>query len=428
MAVVVVIGAQWGDEGKGKIVDLLAAHAQIVARYQGGNNAGHTIVNDLGEFRLHLIPSGILRPGVTCVIGNGVVVDPAVLLGELQALHERGVDTSSLAVSDRAHVILPYHVALDRLEEQARGQRPIGTTCRGIGPAYVDKVGRSGIRVADLLDEGTLRDKLAFNVAQKNLILERIYGAPPFDLARLLDDCLAWGAALRPYVRDTIPLIHGALAEGQNILLEGAQATLLDSDFGTYPYVTSSSPTAGGACIGSGVPPRAISDIVGVFKAYSTRVGAGPLPTELHDAVGERIRAVGKEYGTTTGRPRRCGWFDAVVGRYATRLNGFTSAALMRLDVLDSLPQLRICVAYECDGEVVDDVPATLGRYERCQPIYEDLPGWETPTSHARRLSDLPTAARRYVERIERALDCPVDIVSVGPAREQTIVQRHPFQ
>ncbi|MBI4503974.1 MAG: adenylosuccinate synthase [Chloroflexi bacterium] len=427
MAVVVVIGAQWGDEGKGKVVDLLASRAQVVARYQGGSNAGHTIVNDLGEFRLHLIPSGILTPGVTCVIGNGVVVDPTVLLGELHDLQKRGVDTSNLRISDRAHVVLPYHIALDKLEEQSRGARSIGTTCRGVGPAYADKAARAGVRVADLLDAVVLRDKLAFVVEQKNRLLERVYGAPTFDFHTLYDDCLAWGTRLAPYVSDTAQLVHRALAEGRNVLLEGAQGTLLDSDFGTYPYVTSSSPTVGGACIGSGVPPRAITDAIGVFKAYSTRVGAGPLPTELLDETGEHLRAVGKEYGTTTGRPRRCGWFDAVVGRYAARINGFTSIALMRLDVLDALPLLRICVGYRCDGQPCDTVPAALGHYERCQPVYEDLPGWQTPTSGARRPSDLPEAARHYVERIERALDCPVDIVSVGAKRAQTVVQRHPF-
>ena len=419
MAVVAVVGAQWGDEGKGKIVDLLAERASVVARYQGGNNAGHTVINPMGEFRLHLVPAGIFDPGRMCLIGNGVVVDPKALLNEIDLLSGRGLSMDNLFVSDRAHAIMPYHIVLDRLEEASKGAKNIGTTGRGIGPAYADKVSRTGIRMGDLLDKHGFREKLTFVLSQKNKIITRVYDAPPISLDETLQEYLAYGARLARYVTDTNVIIHKAIDAGQNVLLEGAQGTLLDIEFGTYPYVTSSSPTAGAACTGLGLSPTQIDHVLGIYKAYNTRVGGGPFPTELDDVLGALIRERGHEYGTLTGRPRRIGWFDAVVARYAARLNGFGSIAITRLDILDELPTLKICTGYRCDGTVHEQLPISL---EGCEPVYEELPGWQCAISGIRRYEELPGAARTYLERLSELIGVRVDIVSVGSNREQTIV------
>ncbi len=416
-----IIGAQWGDEGKGKVVDFLAADADMVVRFSGGNNAGHTVINEQGKFALHLVPAGIFWPHTTCIIGNGVVVDPQVLMQEVKELQDRGVDTSRLLISDRAHVIMPYHVLLDQLEEQARGNEAIGTTRKGVGPAYVDKAGRVGIRVGDLLDAATLGPRLKVILAQKNAVITRVYGGEALDFDQLLSQCVEHGDRLRPYITTTEVLIADALAKGQRVLLEGAQGTLLDLDHGTSPYVTSSSPSIGGACTGLGLNPRDIKGVAGVFKAYSTRVGAGPMPTELFDETGDQIRERAWEYGTTTGRPRRCGWFDGVAARYSTTVNGYTSGVLTRLDVLDGFPSVKICVAYELKGETIDYFPGSVALLEQCKPVYEELPGWTEPTSSARREEDLPPEARRYVQRLEELMGCPIDMISTGPQREETV-------
>ena len=427
MSVVAVIGAQWGDEGKGRIVDLLASQADVVARYQGGNNAGHTVVNHLGTFKLHLVPAGIFDARVTCVIGNGVVIDPLVLLGELDQLHARDVAASNLLISDRAHVVMPYHIQFDALEEAARGAGKIGTTGRGVGPAYVDKASRVGIRMCDLIDPRALRARLTPILAAKNRVLTAIYGAQPLDLETVLRQYLTYGEALQPYVADTGEFVRQAIATGRHLLLEGGQGTLLDLDHGTYPFVTSSSPTAGGACAGLGIPPTSIDRAVGIYKAYTTRVGAGPFPSELDDEVGERIRDRGQEYGTTTGRARRCGWFDAVAARYSARINGFDGVAITKLDVLDSEETIRVCVGYTLAGQRVDTIPADLDAFGQCQPIYETLPGWQTSTADVRSAADLPPRARDYVQYLGAAIGCPVDLVSVGFRREQVIVYREAF-
>ncbi|MBI4321359.1 MAG: adenylosuccinate synthase [Chloroflexi bacterium] len=419
MAVVAVVGAQWGDEGKGKIVDLLAEHASLVARYQGGNNAGHTVINPLGEFRLHLVPAGIFDPRRVCLIGNGVVVDPKALIDEIDLLTSRGVRVDNLFVSDRAHAIMPYHVLLDRLEEAAKGANNIGTTGRGIGPAYADKVARVGIRMGDLLDRDVLTEKLSFVLEQKNRIISKLYDTPPVPLEETLERYLAFGARLANHITDTNVIIHGAISSGQNVLLEGAQGTLLDVDFGTYPYVTSSSPTAGAACTGLGLSPTQIDHVVGVYKAYTTRVGGGPFPTELDDDLGDVIRERGHEYGTLTGRPRRIGWFDAVVARYAARLNGFGSLAVTRLDILDELPTLKICTGYRHNGTTYEQLPIDL---RKCEPIYEQHPGWQSRISHIKRYDDLPREARDYVERLAELIGVRLAIVSVGSNRDETIV------
>ncbi len=427
MAVLAVIGGQWGDEGKGKIVDMLGEQCRLVIRYNGGNNAGHTVVNQYGTFRMHLVPSGIFSPQTTCLIGNGVVVNPRALLQEMAEVARAGVPLARLFISDRAHLIMPYHIRLDQLEEESRGSGSIGTTGRGIGPAYADKFGRLGLRVGDLLDEQVFRDKLAFVLAIKNRLLTRLYGAEALSLEEIYREYCGYARELREHVADTSAIVQQALAAGQNVLLEGAQGTMLDVDFGTYPYVTSSSVIAAGAYTGAGLPPRYPLQCLGVFKAYSSRVGSGPFPTELHDEVADRIRTIGHEYGTTTGRPRRIGWFDAVASRFAARLNGLDAVALTRLDVLDGLPTVRICTAYRRNGESLATVPASVEALGQCEPVYEDLPGWEGPLGEARAFADLPTNARRYVERIAELLGCPVDIVSVGPRREQTVTRRNVF-
>jgi adenylosuccinate synthase len=420
---VAVVGAQWGDEGKGKIVDLLTPAFSIVARYQGGHNAGHTVFFNGRKFILHLIPSGILHPGVTCIIGNGVVIDPDALFAELDQLRAEGIDPDGrLFVSDRAHVILPYHRDLEQASEAARGDRRIGTTSRGIGPSYEDKVGRRGVRVGDLVDtapDGGLAKAIEACVSSRN----RVVGGEPQDWKRVHAELVGAGRRLRPMVTDVSRLLDDAARSGQRILFEGAQGTMLDIDHGTYPYVSSSNGTVGGICAGLGVGPRAIGSVLGIAKAYTTRVGAGPLPTELSGAFGDALRESGQEYGASTGRPRRCGWFDAVVVRYAVRINGLEVLALTKLDVLDDLSEINVCTAYRCDGRTLEDFPADLATLDRCDPIYETLPGWSTPTAGVRSFEDLPDHARQYVERLEQLAGVPVAIISTGSDREETIIR-----
>jgi adenylosuccinate synthase len=425
MPAIVVVGGQWGDEGKGRVVDLLAEKAHIVARYSAGNNAGHTVVNSLGEFRLHLVPAGIFYPDKICVIGNGVAVDPAVLLEEIRDLESRGVSVRGrLFVSGRVHVIMPYHTLIDRLDEALRGQAAIGTTGRGVGPCFADKVARVGIRVADLVDPEALLSVLSFALPYKNTFLERVYGVQSLNLEEVHAQYAEYGQHLAPFVTETATMVHEALARGQLVLLEGAQGALLDLDAGTYGYVTSSVPSslAGGAAIGIGIGPTQIQQVLGVFKAYCTRVGNGPLPTEIPGGEGDALRQRGWEYGATTGRPRRCGWFDAVAARYSASINGLTAFALTRLDVLDQFPTVKICTAYRLDGAVTVDFPAAAVTLARVQPIYEELPGWRTDTGALRRFQDLPEEAKAYIRRVEDLLGAPVHLVSVGPEREQAII------
>lgn len=427
MATVVLVGAQWGDEGKGKVTDYLAAEADIIVRYQGGNNAGHTVVVGEEEFKLHLIPSGILYPDKSCIIGNGVVIDPAVLVSEIKELGRRGVKMARLFISERAHLILPYHRLWDAVEEERKGKGKIGTTRRGIGPAYMDKAARTGIRMVDLIDAGTFRSLLEDNVKYKNACFKRVYGAEGVSFQEILSAYEEYASILGKYVADTSLMLHQAITNGKNVLFEGAQGTLLDIDHGTYPFVTSSTPTAGGACLGAGIGPRAIDVVVGVAKAYTTRVGEGPFPTELHDDLGEAIRERGREFGTTTGRPRRCGWFDAVIARYAVRINGLDYVCVTKLDVLAGIPTLKICYGYRCRGEEVTEFPASLSYLSACEPVYEELPGWDEDLGNARRIEDLPANARRYLERISELIGVPVALVGVGTRREQTIVCKQLF-
>lgn len=415
-----VIGGQWGDEAKGKIVDALGAHAAVVVRATGGNNAGHTVRNPLGEFKMHLIPCGIFHPGAISIIGNGVVLNPQGLLDELAMLHAAGIDTSALRISDRAHLVMPYHALQDSVEERWRGGAAIGTTNRGIGPAYADRASRTGIRVADLLDERLLCDKVARQVEAKNRLLA-LGGVPPLDVQAVQNSLQAFAERIEPYIASTELIVQDALAAGQEVLVEGAQAALLDLDFGTYPYVTSSFPTAAGSCAGAGIAPTQVSETLGVFKAYSTRVGSGPMPTELLDATGSLLRERGHEYGTTTGRARRCGWFDAVAGRYVVRLNDVAGIALTLVDVLDEFQTLRVCTGYEVNGQVLPAPPAREELWQRITPIYEELPGWMSDTTHCRRRSDLPVNARKYVSRIQELLGAEVRLVGVGPEREQLV-------
>ena len=422
--VVIVVGGQWGDEGKGKVIDFLAERAQMVIRPQGGNNAGHTVITEDGEFKFQLIPSGILYDGCTCVIGAGVVVDPRVLIKEIEQLRERGREPKNLVVSERAHMVMSYHPIFDRLEEEARGDDRLGTTWRGIGPAYADKIRRIGFRIGDLQKEVFLRKKLAFVVGQvKNQIMTNLYGQEPLDWEVMLDEYLGYAEVLDPYIKDTFPMVQNALERGDNILLEGAQATMLDLDYGTYPYVTSSNPTAGGACTGSGVPPTKVDQTLAVFKAYTTRVGYGPFPTELVDPTGDAIRTKGREFGTVTGRARRVGWFDAAVARYAIGINGAESVALMKLDVLDEMDSLKICSAYRFRGEVHRHPMANISHFKHCEPIYEELPGWKTEIGSARRWNDLPRECRDYVDRIAELCGAPVNMIGVGPRRDQFVVR-----
>ena len=423
MPAAVVTGTQWGDEGKGKIVDLLAADADVVVRFHGGNNAGHTLVVDGQKTILNLIPAGVLHPGRICVMGPGMVIDPEVLVGEIDALRRRGYlgDDRWLRISEQAHLIMPYHRAIDRARERLRGPGNIGTTGRGIGPAYEDKMARTGIRVGELFDEPGFRAALERNLREKNGYLQALLGEPPLAFDDIHARYGEYRERLRPFVADTTAELRAALAAGRRVLLEGAQGALLDVDHGTYPFVTSSSTLAGGASAGAGVPPRAIGRIVGITKAYTTRVGSGPFPTELGDALGDRLRADGDEYGATTGRPRRCGWFDAVVVRHAIALSGVDGLALTKLDVLTGIDPLRVCVAYELDGRRLDFPPATQRGWERVVPLYEELAGWRESLGAVRALAQLPANARRYVERLSELVGAPVLLLSVGPQREQTI-------
>ena len=421
------MGTQWGDEGKGKIVDHLAQQAQVVVRYQGGNNAGHTVVVKGVESKLNLLPSGILYPGKTCIIGNGVVVDPAHLLKEIAGMQERGIDTSGLKISNRAQVILPYHRLMDEADEESRGDAKIGTTKKGIGPCYVDKNARIGIRFVDLMDPEEFARRLKINLTAKNRILTEIFGKEPLDYDKILADYLGYAEKLRPYVTDTIFTLHDAIGRNEKILFEGAQATMLDLDYGTYPYVTSSHPVAGGVCVGAGVGPSAIGKVIGVVKAYTTRVGEGPFVTELHDETGNLIRERGHEYGTTTGRPRRTGWLDTVVVKYACMLSGIDCLAITRLDILDALPTLKICTGYLYKGQPLHEYPASLKVLDEVEPVYEELPGWQSDITGIRRYEDLPLNARRYVERLSECSGARLGVVSVGPDREQTILLEEMF-
>jgi adenylosuccinate synthase len=424
MPAIVLIGAQWGDEGKGKATDILGEQVQWVVRYQGGNNAGHTVVLPDGQnFALHLIPSGILTPGVTNVIGNGVVVDPGVLLEELAGLEAKGVDTAKLLISADAHVIMPYHVAIDKVTERFLGKARIGTTGRGIGPAYQDKIARVGVRMQDLLDEKLLREKVEAALELKNQILVKIYNRRALDVDEVADTVLGHAEGFAHRIADTRLALHRALEREETVLLEGSQGTLLDVDHGTYPYVTSSSPTAGGAASGSGIGPTRISRVIGILKAYTTRVGSGPFPTELFDADGEYLRKAGGEFGVTTGRSRRCGWFDAVIARYAVRVNGITDLFLTKLDVLSGLENVPLCVGYEIDGQRVDEMPMTQSDVVAATPVYETMPGWFEDISNARGFADLPPKARDYVERIEELAGAPVSAIGVGPGRDETVVR-----
>ncbi|MFD6389820.1 adenylosuccinate synthase [Nocardia sp. NPDC055029] len=424
MPAIVLIGAQWGDEGKGKATDLLGERLQWVVRYQGGNNAGHTVVLPNGDkFALHLIPSGILTPGVKNVIGNGVVVDPGVLLDELAGLEERGVDTSGLLLSADAHLIMPYHVAIDKVAERFLGSRKIGTTGRGIGPCYQDKVARVGVRVADVLDEKILTQKVEAALEFKNQVLVKIYNRRALDPQQVVDEVLEQAESFKHRISDTRLELNLALERGDTILLEGSQGTLLDVDHGTYPFVTSSNPTSGGAAVGSGIGPNKIDTVLGILKCYTTRVGSGPFPTELFDNFGEFLAKNGGEVGVTTGRARRCGWFDAVISRYATRVNGITDYFLTKLDVLSGLDTVPICVAYEIDGERVEQMPTTQTEFHHAKPIYEEMPGWWEDISHARTFEELPATAQAYVLRLEELSGARISCIGVGPGRDQTIVR-----
>jgi adenylosuccinate synthase len=422
MPVIAVVGGQWGDEGKGKIIDLLAGRAQVVVRAQGGDNAGHTVVNPRGKFALHLVPAGIFNPETVCVIGAGVALNPQILLEEIAALEARGVEVRNLIISERTHLVMPYHITLDQTEERARGSGKIGTTGRGIGPAYHDKVGRVGLRAGDLLDAGLFEQRLGTVVERKNRALDRLYSAEPLNSAALFATYQEIAERLRPFITDPAPHLDWAIREDQTILIEGAHGTLLDLDYGSYPYVTTSSPTVAGLLLGAGIGPRNLTTGLGVFKVYQSRVGEGPMPTELLDEIGDEIRRVGHEYGTTTGRPRRCGWFDAVAARHAVRINAFSSLALTRLDILDGFGSIKVCTAYELDGERVNIFPARTELLERCKPVYEELPGWEQRITNLDRWETLPVQARAYVERIGELLEVPVGIVSIGEGREQSIV------
>jgi adenylosuccinate synthase len=424
MPAIVLVGAQWGDEGKGKATDLLGSSVDYVVRYQGGNNAGHTVVIGGESYALHLLPAGVLSPGVIPVIGNGVVIDPGVLFGEIDGLRERGIPADRLLVSASAHLIMPHHRALDKVTERYLGNAKIGTTGRGIGPAYGDKIARVGIRVQDLFDPGILRQKLDLVLREKNQVLTKVYNRRGIDADAVAAEYVSYGERLRPHVADTGLVLGRALDEGRVVLLEGSQGTLLDVDHGSYPFVTSSSPTAGGACSGSGIGPTRISKVIGILKAYTTRVGSGPFPTELLDEHGEYLRTAGGEYGVTTGRNRRTGWFDAVIGRYATRVNGITDYFLTKLDVLSGLEKVPVCVAYEVDGERQDEMPVTQTGFHHARPVYEHLDGWQEDISTAKSFDDLPQAARAYVRALEDMIGAQVSAIGVGPGRDQTIQLR----
>jgi adenylosuccinate synthase len=418
--VTVVVGTQWGDEGKGKLVDLLSEQADVCMRFQGGGNAGHTVVNAFGEFKLHQVPCGIFHPACVCIMGTGTVIDPSAILEEMDYLTSKGVTVAQLVLSDRAHVVMPYHKLLDEVEDIARGAYRVDTTKRGIGPAYTDKVARIGLRLQDLFHEDVLRAKLEILLQRHNTLLTTLYGQKPFEKEQLVAQGLQWGEQLKARTVDTVPLLRAALKAGQSILLEGQLSAMKDLDWGSYPFVTASSPTAAGAAAGAGIPPQQLSRVIGVAKAYSTQVGTGPMPSECQDEWGEKLRQLGGEFGATTGRPRRTGWFDAVVTRYVCEINGCTDLAITKLDVLDSLPEIQVCVAYRYRGERIEDVPDPL-MHEQCEPIYEVFPGWQTSTRNARTLQDLPPNARAYLERLAELVQTPIHSVGVGPHREQTI-------
>lgn len=429
MANVVVVGAQFGDEGKAKVTDLLARNADMVVRYQGGANAGHTVVANGNTYKFHLIPSGILYPGKTCILGPGMVIDPKAFVTEINALMDRGLDDGKLKISSAAHVTMPYHLMIDAAEEESRGKHKIGTTKRGIGPTYADKCARAGVRIEDLLDRDVLKGKLNWLVPRKNVILEKLYNLPPLDPNDVFEEYYAVGEIIKKYVCDTSALIFQAVGERKNILFEGAQGVLLDLDHGTYPYVTSSSPSAGGACVGAGVGPTTIDRVIGVSKAYVTRVGEGPFPTELTDALGEKLRETGVEVGTTTGRPRRCGWFDAVLGRYSVRINGLDCLAITKLDVLDGFEEIKICTAYrdKDTGETYTDLPTIGSKFARMEPVYKTLKGWLKPTTECRSYKELPDLARQYLDCIAEELEVQIAIVSVGPKRDNTVIIEDPI-
>jgi adenylosuccinate synthase len=422
MTAVALLGAQWGDEGKGKATDLLGEKVDYVVRYQGGNNAGHTVVIGDQKYALHLLPSGILSPRVIPVIGNGVVIDPSVLFSEISGLNERGIDTSRLKISLNAHLITPYHRTIDKVSERFLGKSKIGTTGRGIGPAYADKINRVGIRVQDLFDPSILRQKVEGALRDKNQVLIKVFNRKGLEVDEVVEEYLKYADLFAPYVDDTALLLNQALDQGKNVLLEGSQGTLLDVDHGTYPFVTSSNPTAGGACTGSGIGPTRISRVIGIIKAYTTRVGSGPFPTELFDDDGEKLRSIGGEIGVTTGRARRCGWYDALIARYAVRVNGLTDLFLTKLDVLTGWEKIPVCVAYEIDGIRVEELPSSQSDFHHAKPIYEYLPGWSEDISGARSLSDLPANAQAYIAFLEKISGAPMSAIGVGPGRDQTIV------
>ena len=428
MAVIVIVGAQWGDEGKGKIVDVLTEKADGVARYQGGHNAGHTVVIKNEKFVLHIIPSGVLHKGKTCIIGNGVVVDPASLIEEIDALKKRGIEVGkNLFLSNNAHLIMPYHTAIEREQERLKGSKKIGTTGRGIGPAYVDKIARTGLRAGDLLYPEVFREKLRINILSVNNLLKTLYNAEGFDLENVYKEYMGYADRLSGHIADTDIIINKMIAENKNMVLEGAQGTLLDVDHGTYPYVTSSSASAGGACTGLGVGPTKITKVIGVVKAYTTRVGEGPFPTEIKDSLGEKIREKGGEYGATTGRPRRCGWLDMVALKYSIRVNGFTGLVITKLDILDGLEKIRICTSYKCDGILHEELPKELSVLERCEPVYEEVTGWKENTSGIKDFEKLPEAAREYIRKIESMLNTKIQIISSGQKRDELIMLQEPF-
>ena len=424
MSAVVIVGAQWGDEGKGKATDLLGPRADYVVKPNGGNNAGHTVVVNGQKFELKLLPAGILSENATPVIGNGVVVNPEALFSEIEGLQARGADTSKLKISANAHLVAPYHQTMDKVTERFLGKRAIGTTGRGIGPAYMDKVGRLGIRVQDILDESILRQKVEGALRQKNQLLVKVYNRRHVEADEIVDYFMSYAERLKPMIVDTTQLLNKALDEGKTLLMEGGQATFLDVDHGTYPFVTSSNPTAGGACVGSGVGPTRISRVIGIQKAYTTRVGAGPFPTELFDKMGDFLRTTGGEFGVNTGRPRRCGWYDAVLARQAVRINGFTDLFITKLDVLTGLEKVPVCVAYEVDGVRFDEIPMTQTDFHHAKPIYEYFDGWNESISDAKTLEELPENARKYVHNLEELSGCRISAIGVGPDRDQTIVVR----
>lgn len=423
----VIVGTQWGDEGKGKMIDYLSKEADMVVRGQGGNNAGHTVVVEDKKYALHLIPSGILYEGTINIIGNGVVLDPEGFLNELEKLTKEGIDTSKIVISDRAHIVFPYHKVIDALSESMRGSKEIGTTKKGIGPCYMDKIERTGIRTCDLLDKDVFVEKVSEQIDKKNQLIEKIYGGEKVDKDEIIKNYLVYADKLRPFIADTSVMVYEALKRGDKVLFEGAQGTLLDVDLGTYPYVTSSHPTSGGFTIGAGVGPNMIEEVLGISKAYTTRVGKGPFVTEEDNETGDKIRIAGHEFGTTTGRPRRCGWFDAVIVKYAVRTNGITALSLMLLDVLTGFDTIKLCTAYDYNGETIEHFPASLKKLEDCKPIYKEMKGWTEDISNCTSFEELPEEAKAYITAIEEMVGVPITMISVGPKRSQTIIRENIF-